>query len=249
MVSQLHALLLELIPGGAKKDLSAAQAKKLLATVRPRDAAGKTRRRVAAELIGDLDEDLRAVQGRRQGTGRADTRTTGNDAAVLARNRPVRRGTAAGRGRRHHPLPRQRHTSHHGTAPPRSTPHPVTRSATGSPARGTVRSTASCTSWPSSNCATQTEGRRLLTTAASRRGQDTEWKQCAPSSAACQTSSTRQMITTTDANDARGRAREDTRGRLFNPAWPTHTPTSTLRIKSLPGPANDKPRTDLAAVS
>ncbi len=55
MVSQLHQLLLELIPGGAKKDLSAAQAKVLLATVRPRDAAGKTRRRVAAELIGDLE--------------------------------------------------------------------------------------------------------------------------------------------------------------------------------------------------
>ena len=55
MTSQLHALLLELIPGGAKKDLSARQAKKLLATVRPRDAAGKTRRRVAAELIADLE--------------------------------------------------------------------------------------------------------------------------------------------------------------------------------------------------
>ena len=35
MVCQLHVLLLELIPGGAKKDLSAAQARKLLATVRP----------------------------------------------------------------------------------------------------------------------------------------------------------------------------------------------------------------------
>lgn len=55
MVSQLHQLLLELIPGGAKKDLSAAQAKALLATVRPRDAAGKARRRVAAELIRDLE--------------------------------------------------------------------------------------------------------------------------------------------------------------------------------------------------
>jgi len=55
MVSQLHRLLLKLIPGGAKKDLSAAQAKALLATVRPRDIAGKTRRRVAAELIGDLE--------------------------------------------------------------------------------------------------------------------------------------------------------------------------------------------------
>jgi transposase len=55
MVCQLHQLLLELIPGGAKKDLSAAQAKALLAKVGPRDAAGKARRRVAAELISDLE--------------------------------------------------------------------------------------------------------------------------------------------------------------------------------------------------
>jgi len=53
IVSQLHQQLLELIPGGAKRDLSAAQAKALLAKVRPRDAAGKTRRRVAAALIGE----------------------------------------------------------------------------------------------------------------------------------------------------------------------------------------------------
>lgn len=55
-VSQLHALLLELIPGGAKKDLSAAQAKALLTKVRPRDLVGKTRRRLAAELVGDLEQ-------------------------------------------------------------------------------------------------------------------------------------------------------------------------------------------------
>ena len=55
MISQLHLLLLELIPGGAKKNLSAAQARALLARIRPRDAAGKARRRVAAELISDLE--------------------------------------------------------------------------------------------------------------------------------------------------------------------------------------------------
>jgi transposase len=55
MISQLHQLLLELIPDGAKTSLSAAQAKALLARVRPRDAAGKARRRVAAELISDLE--------------------------------------------------------------------------------------------------------------------------------------------------------------------------------------------------
>jgi transposase len=55
MVCQLHQLLLELIPGGAKRDLSAAQARKLLAGVRPRDLVGKTRKRHAMELVVDLE--------------------------------------------------------------------------------------------------------------------------------------------------------------------------------------------------
>jgi transposase len=45
---------LELIPGGAKKDLSAAQARALLNTVRPRELVGKTRRWLASELIHEL---------------------------------------------------------------------------------------------------------------------------------------------------------------------------------------------------
>ncbi len=59
MVAQLHHLLLELVPGGAKRFLSAAQAKQILAKVRPRDAAGKVRRRVAAELVTDLERTYR----------------------------------------------------------------------------------------------------------------------------------------------------------------------------------------------
>jgi transposase len=55
-IAQLHALLLELIPGGAKVFLSAAQARKLLASVRPRDVVGKTRKRVATELVIDLEK-------------------------------------------------------------------------------------------------------------------------------------------------------------------------------------------------
>ena len=54
-VNRLHRLLVELIPGGASKFLSATQAKALLATVRPREIVGKTRRRLAAELIVELD--------------------------------------------------------------------------------------------------------------------------------------------------------------------------------------------------
>ena len=53
-VNRIHRLLLELLPGGAKKNLSAAQAKALLAGVRPRDVAGKTRRRLAANYIAEL---------------------------------------------------------------------------------------------------------------------------------------------------------------------------------------------------
>jgi transposase len=43
-----------LIPGGAKRDLSTLQAKRLLASVRPRTLVGKTLRRMAAEEIADL---------------------------------------------------------------------------------------------------------------------------------------------------------------------------------------------------
>ncbi len=55
MVCQLHRILLELLPGGAKRNLSAAQARRLLAAVRPADLAGKTRKRVAMELVADLE--------------------------------------------------------------------------------------------------------------------------------------------------------------------------------------------------
>jgi transposase len=55
MVSQLHQILLELVPGGAKKYLSAAQARRILSGVRPRDEVGKVRKRVALELVVDLE--------------------------------------------------------------------------------------------------------------------------------------------------------------------------------------------------
>jgi transposase len=50
----LQRLLAELTPGRAKKDITVLQAKAVLASVRPRDIAGKTRRRVAADELADL---------------------------------------------------------------------------------------------------------------------------------------------------------------------------------------------------
>jgi transposase len=54
IVSRLHRLLLELVPGGAPRFLSATQARVLLAGVRPRDVAGRTRRRLAGDLLAEL---------------------------------------------------------------------------------------------------------------------------------------------------------------------------------------------------
>ena len=53
-VNRLQRLLAELIPGQGKRDLTAPQAKAILATVRPRDIAGKTRRRITVEELADL---------------------------------------------------------------------------------------------------------------------------------------------------------------------------------------------------
>jgi transposase len=53
-VDRLQALLAELLPGQAKRDLTTGQAKAMLASVRPRDIAGKTRRRIAAEELAEL---------------------------------------------------------------------------------------------------------------------------------------------------------------------------------------------------
>ena len=66
-VNQLHQLLMELIPAGAQRNLTATKAKALLATVRPRDIAGRTRRQLAADLIDDvalLDRKLKELDKR-----------------------------------------------------------------------------------------------------------------------------------------------------------------------------------------
>jgi transposase len=63
-VNRLQRLLSELTPGKAKKDLTPLQAKGILASVRPRDLAGKTRKRLALEQLTDLvavDKKIKAL--------------------------------------------------------------------------------------------------------------------------------------------------------------------------------------------
>ena len=64
-LNRMHRLFLGLLPGGAPVKKSARQYQALLATVRPRDLAGKTCRRMAAEELEDLhrlDAKLKAMK-------------------------------------------------------------------------------------------------------------------------------------------------------------------------------------------
>ena len=78
-VNRLQPLLTELVPGGAKRDLSAQQAKRLLATVRPRSLVGTTIRGMAVEEIADLvavDTKLKAMKTPAAGRGQRPRLTT-----------------------------------------------------------------------------------------------------------------------------------------------------------------------------
>ena len=66
-INRLHQVLMELVPAGAQRHLTATKAKDLVATVRPRDVAGKARRQLAVDLIDDVavfDRKIKAVDTR-----------------------------------------------------------------------------------------------------------------------------------------------------------------------------------------
>jgi transposase len=62
-INRLHRLLLELFPGGAPKFLSSHKARAMIATIKPRDIVGKTRRRLAVELITELEAIDKKIKG------------------------------------------------------------------------------------------------------------------------------------------------------------------------------------------
>ena len=77
-VNRIQRLFSELVPGQRKRDLSALQAKAIVASVRPRDIAGRTRRRMAVEEIADLvavDSKLKRIKAELKGavTGRGSS--------------------------------------------------------------------------------------------------------------------------------------------------------------------------------
>ena len=104
-VARLQALLAELLPGQAKKDITTGQAKRMLASVSPRDLAGKTRRRIAAEELAELI----AVEAKMK-KATAELKTLVPEPGLAPdrhpRSRPGRRRPGPGRCRRRGPVRR-----------------------------------------------------------------------------------------------------------------------------------------------
>src|SRR4051794_34014402 len=96
-VNRLQRLLGELTPGKAKKDITTGQARAILAVVRPRDAVGKTRRRLAAEQLSEL----LAVERRKDPDPGVEDPGAGQQVQAHgpARGRADRRRPGAGRRR------------------------------------------------------------------------------------------------------------------------------------------------------
>jgi transposase len=180
-INRLHRLLLELLPGGAKRFLSALQARAAIATIRPRDIVGKTRCRLVVELISELeridkkikslDKDLTALVVAR-GSTLLELHGIGPSGAdrLLADVGDVTRFAT-----------RDRFASWNGTAPLDASSgqqlrHRLSRA-------GNRRINGPCTSWPPSSCATPPKAAPTSTPA--RPPARPPWKPCAHSNADC----------------------------------------------------------------
>ena len=170
LLNRLHQLLLELVPGGAKKYLSAPQARALLNTVRPRDIVGRTRRQLASELavvdkkVKNADAQLTELV---KSTGSSLLQLNGIGPSGAARLL----GDIADIGRF---ASRAHFASWNGTAPIDASAgdqqrHRLSRG----PATG--ESTECCTSWPSCSYATT---RPAAPTSAANSARH-QWKRCA----------------------------------------------------------------------
>jgi transposase len=225
-VCRLQALLAELLPGQAKRDITALQAKTMLASVRPRDIAGKTRRRIAAEELAELI----AVEAKIKKS------TAELKEMVLARQSRLMDITGIGPvgaariladvGDIARFADRNRFASWTGTAPLDASSGEQNRhrlSRAGNRRLNHmihIAALTKCASTPT--VATTTEANEPP-------GRSTR-RPCGVSSGESPTRST--------DNSSLMRVREGTAGRLKNPARPTLTRTSTLRISHFPDPRN-----------
>jgi len=211
-INRLHRLLLELLPGGAKKFLTAPQARALIAAVKPRDVVGKTRRRLAVELIGELDgidkkikaaeKDLKELVTAR-GCTLMDLHGIGPSGAarLLADVGDIRRFAD-----------RDRFACWNGTAPLDASFGQQQRHRLSRAGNRRINRTVHIMAVVQ----LRTAPKDGPTSTPRRPPGRPRWKPCARSNAGCPTWSTPAWSPT--RNDARRQAREGTRGRLCNPA-------------------------------
>jgi hypothetical protein len=142
-VCRLHRLLVELTPGGVRRELSTSSAAAVLVRLRPKDAVCRIRRQLAVGHVSDiraLDRKIKlSVRRSPSSSKRAEPAWS----------------TCSGSGRRSPGASSLRSVTSTGlpprtalpptTAPPPSTCHPVTRCATGCRVRGIGASTTPCT--------------------------------------------------------------------------------------------------------
>lgn len=180
-LNRLHRLVTELVPGGAPVKKSASQDKTLLASVRPRDPAGKTRRRMAAgELAGPgrLDATLKTMKAELN----AAVAATGSHLMDIHRIGPASAARILADVGTVTRFPNRSHFASR-PAPPRLTPPAASTSATGSRGPGTGGSTTSCT-WPGSSSSATTLKAVPATSARSPPARPL-WRRCAACGAAC----------------------------------------------------------------
>ena len=247
-INRLHRLLLELFPGGAKRFLSAPQARALIATIKPRDIVGKTRRRLAVELVSRARGASTRRSRPRRRTSTALVTERGSTLMELHRHRTLRRGPAAGRRRRHPPVPPTRTGSRPGTAPHPWTPPPATSNVTGCPGPGTGGSTGPCTSWPSSSCATPPRA-GPTTTPGRPPGRPSMEGHARPQTPPLQRRVRPHARRPEPARQADGPGRALGATTLSIQRDRLTTPDTGSSDKPLPGPATSQPRTLLPAVS
>ena len=145
---RLHAVLCDLVPGGHPKEISAAQAARILEQASPSGAVDRARAELAAQFPGDmrrLDAQLRDTRKKLA----AAVRASGLADARRAGQRPARRAREGNQGATLTPA-RQAHTPNAGSSDkplpdPGTTIRPGTRAATPSPPKPASKKTRPAT--------------------------------------------------------------------------------------------------------
>jgi transposase len=210
-IIRIHRLLLELLSGGAKKFLSAAQARALIAATRPRDIVGKTCRKLVAELITELEGIDRKIKACKK---EIMALVAAQDSTLLQLHGIGPSGAArllADVGNIHRFASRDHFASWNGTAPLDASSgqqqrHRLSRA-------GNRRINRALHIMAVVQLRHPTEGRAYYDAKPPVRPR---WKPCAASSGACPTSPAGRSSKT--RTGPRQRPREGTRGRHFNPA-------------------------------